>query len=455
MQVKKTDILILGSGVTGLTIGHYLKKSNKDFLLIDKNDRAGGVIHTESKNGFLFENGPNTALISNVEVVELLEDLKDNCELQVGNKIVNKRYVLKNKKWRAMPMGISSAITTPLYAFSDKLRVLGEPFRKKGTEPHENLADMVKRRLGKSFLDYAIDPFILGVYAGDPKLLIPKYALPKLYNLEQDYGSFIGGAMKKKKEPKTELEKRADKSMFSFKGGFQSLIDALEQSVGEQNLILGAEKLTIEKQNNKYILSFTDEDDQACTIEANKLVSTVGAHEVNELFSFIEPADLDQISNLKYAKVVEVALGFNQWEGMDLDGFGGLIPHKENRQLLGVMFMSSVFKGRAPRGGALLSIFMGGIRQPDIISKTDDEIKEILEKEFIELMGVDSFNPDLIEIRRHRQAIPQYGIESKERFETIEKLEKENKGLYLAGNIRDGIGMADRIAQATALAKSL
>ena len=68
------------------------------------------------------------------------------------------------------------------------------------------MASLVKRRLGKSFLDYAIDPFILGIYAGDPAYIVPKYALPKLYNLEQNYGSFVGGAIKKSREPKTENE---------------------------------------------------------------------------------------------------------------------------------------------------------------------------------------------------------------------------------------------------------
>lgn len=455
MELKTTDIIIIGSGVTGLTIGHYLKKAKKDFLILEKNNRAGGVIHTEVKNDFLFENGPNTAMISNVEVVNLLDDLKDQFELQIGSKIVNKRYVLKNKKWQAMPMGIMSAVTTPLYTFPDKLKVLTEPFRKKGDKPHESLADLVKRRLGQSFLDYAIDPFILGIYAGDPSLLIPKYALPKLYNLEQDYGSFIKGAIKKKKEPKTDLEKRANKGMFSFKGGFQSLINALQHSVGLNKFVFETQNVQVEKQDDKYKVSYIDAEGTACSIIANKVISTTGSHEIENSFKFIPQSQLQHFQSLKYARVVEVALGFNKWEGMPLDGFGGLIPHKEKRKLLGVMFMSSLFKGRAPKGGALLSIFLGGIRQPEIIDKSDDEIKAILEEEFISLMGVDTFEPDLIEIRRHSYAIPQYGIESKERFETVKQIEAENKGLFIAGNLRDGIGMADRVAQATEIAKQL
>jgi protoporphyrinogen/coproporphyrinogen III oxidase len=119
------------------------------------------------------------------------------------------------KKWEPLPSGIIKGITTPLFTFPDKLRLLGEPFRKKGENPNETLADLVLRRMGKSFLDYAIDPFILGIYSGDPAKLVTKFAFPKLYRLEQDYGSFIKGALKKAKEPKTEREKKATKEIFS------------------------------------------------------------------------------------------------------------------------------------------------------------------------------------------------------------------------------------------------
>lgn len=453
MEIKKTDLLIIGSGVTGLTMGHYLNKHGKDFLIIDKLDRAGGVVHTDSKDGFLYENGPNTALISNVSVVQLLDDLKEQCNLKIGSKLVNKRYILKKGKWEAMPMGPLSAIKTPLFSLKDKFKVLGEPFRAKGTNPDESLAGLVKRRLGKSFLEYAIDPFILGVYAGDPDLLITKYALPKLYNLEQKYGSFIGGSIKKGKEPKTELEKKANKAMYSFEGGFQAFVNALLDSAGKEHFILGAEQLKVEKIETGYLVSYINKEGQESQIESKRLISTSGAHALENVFSFIPKEKMDKLSNLKYAKVVEIALGFKKWKGMPLDGFGGLIPHKEDRKLLGVMFMSALFEGRAPKEGALFSIFMGGIRRPEIINMSDDEIKKILEEEFVSIMGVDDFNPELLEIHRHAYAIPQYGIESKARFETIQSIEKEFEGLTIAGNLRNGIGMADRIEQATEIIK--
>jgi oxygen-dependent protoporphyrinogen oxidase len=189
------DIVIIGAGLTGLTLAYYLKKQGKDVLIIEKSDKAGGVINTENENGFVFETGPNTGVVGNPEVAELFEELEGLCEFEAADPSAKRRLIWKKGKWNALPSGFISAATTPLFTIKDKFKVLGEPFRKKGTNPEENLADMVKRRLGDSFLNYAIDPFISGIYAGNPSYLIPKYALPKLFSLEKYYVSFIKGAM--------------------------------------------------------------------------------------------------------------------------------------------------------------------------------------------------------------------------------------------------------------------
>lgn len=451
MKKISTNTVIIGAGVTGLTLAHHLNKDKQEFVVLEKNSRIGGVIKTLNKDGFIYEQGPNTGLLSNPEIVSLFDDIKHLCELEIADDTVKRRLILKEGKWRALPSGLISAVTTPLFSLSDKFRVLGEPFRKAGKNPHENLKQLVERRLGKSFYEYAIDPFILGVYAGDPELLIPKYALPKLYNLEQKYGSFIKGSIKKAKEPKTELEKRADKSVFSFKNGLSSLTNALYKSAGEDNFILNSQNIIIEKNDQGYTIKLTA--DQEYQIQAKNLVTTIGAHSLSNILHFIKKDELAKLSSLKYARVVEAAIGFKTWNGMKLEAFGGLIPHKEKRDILGVMFMSSLLKGRAPEGGALLSVFAGGVRNPNFINLPDNEIKNIISAEVKSLMKIKDFNPELFEIKKYHWAIPQYGIESKERFETIDMLQKKHKGLIIAGNLINGIGMADRIAQGTQIFK--
>jgi len=449
------DVVILGAGLTGLTTAHHLKKRGLDLVIIDQANRVGGVIHTVREKGFLYEEGPNSGVIGNIEVIRLFEQLAPDCELEVASSHVKKRYVLKNGRWEALPGGLKAAVMTPLFSLGDKFRILLEPFRPAGKDPHETLAGLVKRRLGKSFLEYAIDPFIIGVYAGDPNRLVPKYALPKLYNLEQQYGSFIGGTVRKQFQHKSEEEKKVTRGVFSVKGGISSLISTLEDNIGKDNIQLNIRSVLVQPVEGHFEVSFFDDKDDRITIATKKVVSTIGAYQLGRVMPFIDPVSLTKITALHYTKVLEVVVGFNEWKGMNLDAFGGLIPFVEKRDLLGALFMSALFSGRAPEGGALFSIFMGGVRRPDIFQMSEKEVHEILKKEFCDLMQLDDFQPDLLRIILHSYAIPQYEADSGERFSAIAGIENQFPGLVIGGNLRDGIGMADRIQQARILADSI
>lgn len=453
--IIEKDIVIIGAGLTGLTTAFYLKRKNADFLVIEKNSRAGGVINTETEKGYLLETGPNTGVIGNPDVAELFEDLGDSCQIEIPGKTVNKRYILKNGKWEAIPSGLWGGITTPLFTTKDKFRLLGEPFRARGKNPDENLSSMVIRRLGKSILDYVVDPFILGVYSGDPSYLIPRYALPKLYKLEQDYGSFIGGSIKKSFKKKDPRELKATRKVFGVKGGLSNLTNALYKQAGNGNFVLGTSSLNIDYKEGKYISSFIDSTGKELKVKSHKLVTTSGAFTLNNFIGFIPEEELTPITNLLYANVVEVVLGFDNWEGFNPDGFGGLIPFIEHRDVLGILFMSTLFANRTPENGTLFTMFLGGIRKSEFFSKSEEQVKEIVEKEFINLMKPKTFNPTLFKVFFHKGAIPQYGIESGKRFEQVGKLEKKYPGLILGGNLKDGIGMADRIKQGKSMADRL
>jgi len=450
--MQEKDIIVIGAGLTGLTTAHYLNKTGANFHVLEKMDRHGGVIHSVNENGFSYEEGPNTGVLGTAEVVEVFEDLKDACELEVAKDEVNTRYILKDGKWEKLPSGLLGGIKTPLFTWKDKFRILGEPFRKPGKNPHETLADLVKRRMGQSFLDYAVDPFILGVYSGDPEYLIPKYALPKLYNLEHDYGSFIGGSIKKGFQKKDEQMKKVTRKVFSAKGGLSSLTDALYQSAGKDNFSFGVENIKIHHKDGMYQVE-GQQNGQTFEYTCRKVITTTGAFALEEMLPFVSASDISKITKLYYAKVIEVVLGFNEWKGRKLDGFGGLIPFKEDRDVLGYLFLSSFLSNKAPKDGALLTIFMGGVRKAHLTELPDEKIKEIVEKETLDLMDLPEFKPDMFKIIRYTNAIPQYGIDSGVRFETVEYLQKEYPGLIIGGNLRGGIGMADRVKQGKELAE--
>lgn len=450
----KTEVIIVGAGLTGLTLAFYLKKAGIQFKIIEKSPRTGGVIQTISEKGFVYETGPNTGVISHPEMAELFEDLAGKCSLEIADPNAKRRLIWKNRMWHAIPSGLLSAINTPLFTWHDKFRILGEPFRPKGTNPDETLAELVKRRLGQSFLDYAVDPFISGVYAGDTNKLIPRYALPKLWKLEQEYGSFIGGSMKKAKLPKSERDKKATREVFSAKGGLSRLTDALTEAIGLENILLNVQNIVAKPTADGFQLQVTDVQ-KMMVIETRQLITTCGGYALGSLLPFLSEEEVAPFNELEYAAVTQVLLGFNNWKGMSLKAFGGLVPSREKRNILGVLFTSSFFENRAPKDGAVLSVFMGGIKRPDIIKMNDEEIQSLLDIELPRMLGNRQINPDLIRICRYPKAIPQYGINTGVRYEMIEKLQQKYPGLILAGNIRDGIGMADRVKQGRTIAEEL
>ncbi len=451
MTKLNTDIVIIGAGLTGLTLAFYLKKHGKKVLLLDRENRAGGVINTINEDGFTYETGPNTGVIGTPELVELFDDLKDKIQVEVPHSEAKNRWIWKNGKWHALPSGFISAIFTPLFSFRDKFRILAEPFRKPGNNPNETVDQLVLRRMGKSYLEYAVDPFISGIYAGDPSRLVTRYALPKLYNLEQNYGSFIKGAMKKKKEPKTEIEKRVTREVFSVKGGLNSLVEALKKEITSENFLLGSRKIKIRTNEKSFITSLINEKDESVEINSEKVITTVDAENLSNLLPFLTDRESDDLTNLNYAKIVQVAACYKNWNGIDLNAFGGLIPSKERRDCLGILFPASLFKGRAPKEGAILSVFLGGIRKPKMFDKSDKELQEIVMKEIKQTLKTDQ-NPDKLKIFRYKKAIPQYEESTGARLRIIDQIQNKYKGLILAGNIRDGIGMADRVKQGKQIA---
>ena len=444
---SKKQVIVIGAGLTGLTLAYYLKKAGINVLVIEKNSAPGGAIQSHQEKGFLFESGPNTGVLSSYEIAELFADLKDGCTLLQANPNAKQRWIWKKGRWHALPSGPISAVRTPLFTFGDKLRILKEPWVKKGHDRYESVAGLVRRRMGESFLNYAVDPFISGIYAGDPEQLTTKFALPKLYQLEQDYGSFIRGALKKRKIPKSEQEKKATREVFSVEGGLSELIAALVKQIGEKNILYNCNNTEVAPVDGGFNVGLEQDGSTRKIIEAECVVSTIGAHQLSHVLPFVKADVLKHLTNLKYAKVVQVAAGYKQWNGIKLNAFGGLIPSRENNKVLGILFPSAIFAKRAPEGGALLSVFMGGARNPNLIKSDDAELKKVALDNIHLTMGVKS-DPDLLKIFRYYHAIPQYEASSEERLKAIYETEKEYPGLIIAGNLRDGIGMSDRVKQA-------
>lgn len=449
-MMQQRDIVVIGAGLTGLSTAFDLKKKGRDVVVLEKQNRIGGQIHTHTEDGFTFESGPNTGVVGFPEVAELFQDLEGRCQLETARDSSKCRLIWKGSRFHALPSSLPGAVFTPLFTLKDKFRILGEPWRKKGTDPDEPVGALACRRLGRSFYEYAVDPFVSGVYAGDPMKLTTRYALPKLYNLEANYGSFVRGAIAKAKEPKTDRDRLATKKVFSAVGGLQKLVDALAQNL---DIVTGATGIRVEPaEDNTWRVLYNEGKDE---IRCNHVITTVGAYALPELLPFVSQELMAPISSLHYAPVIQVCVGIKNTGGIDYPAFGGLVPSKEQQQVLGILFPSACFVKRAPEGGALYSYFLGGVRHADYLQKTDDEIRQLVVEAFHRMLKYpEDVKPDMIRIFRHERAIPQYGADSGKRFEAVKTIQQQYPGLIIAGNLRDGIGMGNRIQQAAAIAET-
>ncbi|NDW19200.1 protoporphyrinogen oxidase [Dysgonomonas sp. 216] len=440
-------ITVIGAGLTGLTIAYLLRDKGYEVTVLEKDSKVGGAIQTHVANGYVFEEGPNTGVVSNPEVAELFDML--GLKIEEANRNAEKRLILKNGRWHPLPSGAVSFLKTPLFSAADKAKMMFEPFQKKGADPDESVASLAARRIGQSFVDYAVNPFISGIYAGDPEKLVTRYALPKLYRLEQDYGSFIKGSIQKSKIKKTARDLKATRKVFSVAGGLGGLIYALQNGVGAQNIVCDITDVSINKNGDEGYCVAYHRNGRQVLYKSDVVITTVGAYVLPEILPFISLEDMDAITDLRYAKIVQVAVGVKKNVlNNRFCSFGGLIPQKENRRLLGVLFPSYCFSQRVPEDCSVLAVYMGGIRHPEIFDWSDERLKKTVEAELSDLFGINERGIDFIHIFRHRHAIPQYEKSSGKRFEAINKIEEENKGLIVAGNLRNGIGMADRIKQA-------
>ena len=459
-NIEKAEVTVIGAGLTGLTTAYWLKRKGIDVRIVETQNRIGGQIQTQHHNHYIYETGPTTGSVSTPEVAELMQDLAaisgGRCLLETAPDSSKRRLIWKDDRFRELPSGLLSAVTTPLFRFSDKLRILGEPWRKRGTNPDESIASLAARRLGRSFVDYAVDPFISGVYAGNPNQLVTRYALPKLYALERDYGSFVRGAIAKAKQPKSERDRLATKKVFSALGGLSHIPESEADYIGREHIVLGADHVEVTCHNQVWETRYLDAAGHVHGVQSQWVVTTCGAYCLPSLLPFIDKVSMEAISQLVYAPVMEVNVGMPDTFGGDYRAFGGLIPTVEHQQILGILFPSACFSQRAPEGGALFSFFLGGIKHPEMMEKKDAEISSLVEKCLHTMLKFPAeAKPDFIHISRHQRAIPQYGADSWLRFETVARLEKAFPGLVLGGNLRDGIGMGHRITQATTIANNI
>lgn len=437
-------VAVVGGGISGLCVAFKLKNEGIDVLLYESGSVVGGNIKTECRDGFLIEHGPNSTPAS-VELFRLLNELGIADRIAPPSKAAKNRYILKNGKLVALPSSAFDLLKAEVFSVKARLRLLKEPFVRSSSPAGETVADFFERRFGKEIVDYAVDPFISGIYAGDPHQLSIKSAFPRLFEMERVHGSFLKAGLLGRKDKKKKLPKGTPRSI-AFKAGMQTLTNALFEQMRE-NIRLNTPVESIEKHGSEgYGIGGEMFD---------AVVVCTPAPTAAELIDSLDGRLARELENIYYPPVSVVFTGFKRDDvRFDPRGFGFLVPVGEGRRILGSLWTSSVFENRAPAGYHLFTTFVGGSRNFALCENSDAAVTRIVLDELRSIVGAEG-EPAFIAVKKWPRAIPQYNVGYEAVSAAIERFMIGNPGMYLCSNYYKGISVGDCVKNGVSTAAEI
>lgn len=448
----KKKILIIGGGISGLSVLHHLRtkyaaRPEVEINLVEMSADPGGNIRTLCQNGFQFETGPSGFVDSNPSTLELAEEIGLAPELITANPESKTRYICVENNLYGLKSPFS-LFSFPFLSWQDKVGLFKEWSRTKGTDPNETVYDFASRRLGPGFAKYFISPLVTGIYGGNAKALITRYAFPLFYKFEQEYGSVMKGAFQSPKEPK----QRRGRQMWSFKKGLSALTDALaakhQQAIQCRTTVSGLKKA---ENGSGYEIRTADHQ----TLSADQLILSVPAYAAADMLSGFDLGLARNLKSIFYSPVVMLGLGYAQEQISEATpGFGYLRLPDQGQGVLGVIFSSQIYAHRAPAGQKLFQMVVGGALQPDLVRYNDDDLLALAQNEMEKVLRIKG-KPSQYFIARHGRAIPQYDQAYAAVIESIKEKVACQKGLYLLSNYLGGVAVNDCTTNAKKLAEQI
>ncbi|MFS8810712.1 protoporphyrinogen oxidase [Synechococcus sp. R65.1] len=474
-ELLRAEVVVLGAGISGLTLAWRLRQglsarsSSAQVLLAEASSRVGGCISTQSKDGYRWEEGPNSftptpALLNLIAEVGLTDQL-----VLADAKLP--RYIYWERELLPVPLSPAAALGSRLLSVGGKLRALQGLLGFVPPPPghEETVRQFFQRQLGSEVAERLVEPFTSGVYAGDPDQLSAVAAFPRVAGLEERYGSLFAGALqalRQRPQPSPVAIQPPPKrgQLGNLRQGLQQLPEALAQKLGD-SLRLGWRAVQLKREGELYWVGF-ETPEGSRWVAARQVVLALPAYEAAALLQELNPPASQLLAEIPYPPVVVVALAYPQ-EALPqpLRGFGHLIPRSQGLRTLGTIWTSCLFPERAPQGYHSFLSFLGGAtdaalarRQgiPPIPALSPEERAQIAHAELSQVLLTRCVEPIYLGERLWPRAIPQYTLGHRQRIAQVQAhLASQTPGIWVCANYLDGVALGDCVRRAEALAQQL
>ena len=451
---KSTHVAIVGAGITGLTAAVRLHEKGFQVTVLERASQPGGSIRSISDQGWLIEAGPNSLQYGSNELKQLVRDIGLESELVPAGPLAKRRYIVRGGRFVAVPSSPPALIGSPLFGARTKLSLLTELFTRPRIRTSDiSLAELVRSHFTQELVDYAVNPLIAGIYAGDPEKLSVRHAFPSLWQAERSHGSLIRGMIAGSKAKKAKGEGGVA-PLISFRRGLQTLTDTLAARLPAGSVKLGVTVETLLPGRPHRLV--WKQDGQSASGEFDAVVLAVPAPALAQFtLGTLGERPLASLENIIHPPVASLFLGYRREQlTHPLDGFGGLVPAVEQRDVLGILFSSSLFADRAPAGHVCLTVFAGGSRQPAHAQLSAPELLAKIDRDLRDLVGATGA-PVYLRHNQWPRAIPQYVPGYERWLDQITALENRHAGLFIGGNARDGISVPDCVKSGGRLARAV
>jgi oxygen-dependent protoporphyrinogen oxidase len=459
---------VIGGGIAGLAAAYELESARAAdttvrYTLFEARERLGGALASEVVQGTVLERGPDSFLTEKPAASALCRELGLAGDLIPSNDPQRKTYILVGNELVPLPDGLMFLVPTklvptaltPLFSFPTKARMALElliPPRRKRTAD-ESVATLVTRHFGAEAVDRLADPLLSGIYGGDSAQLSAKTVLPRLVEMEREYGSLTRGMLAAHRKMRKRAAANghgaaapAERPIFtSLRGGMQQLVDAIRARLDWAAVRLSTPVNALERVNNGWMVHSLGASEFY-----DSVIVTTPAWAAGVLLAPVDSALSEQLGAIPYSSSITVNLVYDEDAlGKLPEGFGFLVPASERRSLLACTFSHRKFLGKTAPGKAVIRAFLGGMRNEALLAENDNALVAIVRHELIDILGERvvgiGLDPEYTQVTRWRRAMAQYAVGHQERIGKINERVAALPGLKLAGNAYDGIGVPDCI----------